>query len=47
MAGRSGLIGQLALFHVKDDQNQEEDTVSHSSAMENTIRLTAVNQETA
>lgn len=47
MAGHSGLIGQLALFHVRDDQNQEEDTVSHSSAMENTIRLRAVNQETA
>lgn len=47
MAGRSGPIGQPVPLPVKDDQNQEEDTVSHNSVMENIIRLRAVNQETA
>lgn len=44
VAGLSGLIGQLVLFRAKEDQNQEEDTVLHSSAMGTTLSLKTVSQ---
>lgn len=47
MAGLSGLIGQLVLFRAKEDQNQEEDTVLHSSAMGTTLSLKTVSQRIA